>query len=193
MAQTTRLTLMQRLKNRSDDKSWEEFNEAYRGFIYSILNRMQVEASLIDDLMQEIMLSVWKALPGFEYNPSKGRFSSWLATITINTVKSAQLKKSRLLAREQKVYDQQANLEEGDLEGMIEREWAEFLTKTAWENVSKNLSEVMRQCFEGFMDGKSLVKVAEDLSLPDNTVRVYKRRVNTMMKREIFRLGEFMD
>ena len=192
MAHTTRLTLMQRLKNKDDDKSWEDFSDAYRGFIFSILNRMRVDASLIDDLMQDILLSVWKSMPGFEYNPSKGRFSSWLATIAINTVKSAQLKKSRLLAREQKVYNQQPHLEEGDLESMIEREWAEFLTKTAWQNVSQNLSEVMRQCFEGFMDGKSLVNVAAEMGLPDNTVRVYKRRVNTMMKREIFRLGEFM-
>ena len=183
---------MQRLKNKDDDKSWEDFSDAYRGFIFSILNRMRVDASLIDDLMQDILLSVWKSMPGFEYNPSKGRFSSWLATIAINTVKSAQLKKSRLLAREQKVYNQQPHLEEGDLESMIEREWAEFLTKTAWQNVSQNLSEVMRQCFEGFMDGKSLVNVAAEMGLPDNTVRVYKRRVNTMMKREIFRLGEFM-
>lgn len=193
MAHTTRLTLMQRLKNRNDNRSWEEFCDAYRGFIFSVLNRMKVEHELIDDLMQDILISVWKSLPGFEYDPSKGRFSSWLATISINTVKSAQLKKSRLLAREHKAYTQQTQETESELVDMIEKEWAAFLTETAWTNVSKGLSEVMRQCFEGFMDGKNLNKIAQELGLPDNTVRVYKSRVNTLMKREIYRLKQVMD
>ena len=51
----------------------------------------------------------------------------------------------------------------------------------------------MRQCFEGFMDGRPAVDIAAELKLPDNTVRVYKKRVNTLMKREIHRLREFMD
>ena len=101
----TRLTLMERLKNSGDEKSWDEFNNVYRRYIYSIVKSMAVEESRIDDLIQDVLLSVWKALPGFEYNNGKGRFSSWLATITVNKVKSANLQKSRQINREHKAYE----------------------------------------------------------------------------------------
>jgi len=184
---------MERLKNSGDEKSWDEFNSVYRRYIYSIVKSMYVEESRIDDLIQDVLLSVWKALPGFEYNNGKGRFSSWLATITVNKVKSAKLQKSRQLNREHKAYEQQNDLSSNELEQMFDKEWAAFLTQKAWENISRDLSETMRKCFEGFMDGQKIKEIADNLDLPENTVSVYKKRVSTIMKREIHRLREELD
>ena len=193
MSYQTRLTLMERLKNSGDEKSWDEFNFVYRGFIYSIVKSMYVEETQIDDLIQEVLLSVWKALPGFKYDSSKGRFSSWLATITANTVKSAKLKSSRQAARDHKAYEQKESLEGSDFESLIEREWITFLTKTAWNNVSANLSDVMKLSFEKVMDGMKIKDIAADMDIPENTVSVYKKRISTVMKREIHRLREELD
>ena len=190
MTYRTRLTLMQRLKNSGDDKSWEEFNEIYRPFIFSIVRSMYVEAHLIDDLLQDVLVSVWKALPGFEYDPEKGRFSSWLATITINRVKSTQLKRSRQGARDHKAFEREDELDEGDLEKIVDREWASFLTKTAWENISEDLSPAMKSCFEGVIPGKKVREIGKDLDIPENTVSIYKKRVSVIMRREIHRLEE---
>lgn len=189
----TRITLMERLKNSGDEKSWDEFNNVYRRYIYSIVKSMYVEESRIDDLIQDVLLSVWKALPGFEYNNGKGRFSSWLATITVNKVKSAKLQKSRQINREHKAYEHQGELDGNDLEKLFNKEWAAFLTQKAWENISSDLSITMKQCFEGFMDGMKVKEIADSLELPENTVSVYKRRVSTIMKREIHRLREELD
>lgn len=189
----TRITLMERLKNSGDEKSWDEFNNVYRRYIYSIVKSMYVEESRIDDLIQDVLLSVWKALPGFEYNNGKGRFSSWLATITVNKVKSAKLQKSRQINREHKAYEHQGELDGNDLEKLFNKEWAAFLTQKAWENISSDLSITMKQCFEGFMDGMKVKEIADSLELPENTVSVYKRRVSTIMKREIHRLTEELD
>ena len=193
MEYKTRLTLMERLKNAGDEKSWDEFNNVYRRYIYSIVKSMYVEESRIDDLIQDVLISVWKALPGFEYNNGKGRFSSWLATITVNKVKSAKLQKSRQINREHKAYKNQDSLDGNDLEKMFDKEWAAFLTRSAWENISQDLSETMKLCFEGFMDGKKIKEIADELELPENTVSIYKRRVSTIMKREIHRLREELD
>ena len=193
MEYKTRLTLMERLKNSGDEKSWDEFNNIYRRYIYSIVKSMNVPESKIDDLIQDVLLSVWKALPGFEYNNGKGRFSSWLATITVNKVKSSHLQKSRQLNREQKAYEQQEDPIGNEFEILIDREWAAFLTQSAWENIKESLSDTMRECFEYFMDGLKVKEIAEKLNLPDNTVSVYKKRVSTVMKREIHRLKEELD
>ena len=190
MTYRTRLTLMERLQNSGDEKSWDEFNEVYRRFIHSIVRSMYVEAHLIDDLIQDVLLSVWKALPGFKYDPEKGRFSSWSATITINKVKSNQLKRTRQGARDQKAFERENEFDQGDLDNMVSREWAAFLTKTAWENVSQELSDSMKDCFEGVIAGKKIRDIATELGVPENTVSIYKKRVSVIMRREIHRLEE---
>ena len=193
MDYTTRLTLMERLKSSDNENSWEEFIVNYKGFIYSIVRAQRVSADQIDDIIQDVLLSVWKNLPGFEYDRSKGRFSSWLATITINKVRSRQLKNSRQSARDHKAYEQQDKADQGDLTEMISREWAAFLTERSWESIKNELSEPMRQCFEGFMEGKMIRTIAQELDIPENTVSVYKKRVSVIMKREINRLQNELD
>jgi RNA polymerase sigma factor (sigma-70 family) len=146
-----------------------------------------------DDIIQDVLLSVWQNLPGFEYDRSKGRFSSWLATITINKVKTRQVKNSRQSARDHKAYEQQEQSDQGDLNDMISREWAAFLTERSWELVKNEISKPMRKCFEGFMAGKMIRSIADELQIPENTVSVYKKRVSVIMKREINRLQSELD
>ena len=193
MDYTTRLTLMERLKSSDNENSWEEFIVNYKGFIYSIVRAQKVSPDQIDDIIQDVLLSVWKNLPGFEYDRSKGRFSSWLATITINKVRSRQLKNSRQSARDHKAYEQQEKTDQGELGEMISREWAAFLTERSWDKIKDELSEPMKLCFEGFMEGKMIRTIAAKLGIPENTVSVYKKRVSVIMKREINRLQNELD
>ena len=193
MNYSTRLTLMEKLKSSANENSWEDFLHTYRGFIYSIVRAQGVKSTQSDDMIQEVLLSVWKALPGFEYDRSKGRFSSWLATITINTVKTNQLKMSRQSARDHKAFKQQDDIDSGELKQIIDREWAAFLTQKSWSNISSDLSDSMKTCFELVMDGKKVRSIAEQLNIPENTVSVYKKRVSVIMKREISRLQNELD
>jgi DNA-directed RNA polymerase specialized sigma24 family protein len=44
-----------------------------------------------EDLLQDIMLKAWKALPNFPYDERRGRFRGWLATVTKNTALDIEL------------------------------------------------------------------------------------------------------
>ena len=186
----TRVTLMNRLKNSGDDKDWEEFNEIYRKFIYGVLKKSNIEEHLREDVIQDVLLSVWKVLPGFEYNPQKGRFSSWVAKITLNRAYSVIQQKNSRQNRDQKYFDNTDQKLDNEVEEIINSEWNSFLIQTAWESLSPTLSESMRKVFEAYMRNPKIVDIAKELDMPSNTVAVYKQRVATLMKREIHRLNE---
>src|SRR5262249_33855244 len=79
----TRTSLLRRLKNWDDNKSWEEFFNTYGKMIYSVVRRSPVKVKEADceDLVQETIIAVAKRMPGFHYDPKIGSFKSWLMTI----------------------------------------------------------------------------------------------------------------
>ena len=63
----TQQTLIQRAQNPDDASAWDDFVKYYETFIKMVLNKSNVPFSDVDDLVQDILLKVWKGLPGYEY------------------------------------------------------------------------------------------------------------------------------
>ena len=82
----TQQTLIQRAQNPDDASAWDDFVKYYETFIKMVLNKSNVPFSDVDDLVQDILLKVWKGLPGYEYRREKARFRTWFGTIIRNTV-----------------------------------------------------------------------------------------------------------
>ena len=183
----TRLTLLQRLTTGQDEQSWMEFSDIYRGYLYAICRNMEVPAHEIEDIIQDVLLSVWKSLPGFTYDPEKGRFSGWLSRVTANRVKSLRLSDVRRKNRELKSHNDQDS-DDPEIYDKFEKSWIEFITEKAWENIKNKLSDKMRNVFEMYMEGRKIKEIAESLDFNENTVSVYKKRVATALRKEIQRL-----
>ena len=86
MTYETRQTLLQKIQHDHDESSWREFDEIYRPYVAAVIRKLGLSESLIDDLVQDVMLKIWKALPDFEYRPDHCHFRSWLSRICRNTV-----------------------------------------------------------------------------------------------------------
>src|SRR5262245_18979772 len=61
--------------------AWTDLMSLYRALILGWLNRQGVPARDLEDLSQDILLSVVKSLPTFEHSGRTGAFRSWLRTI----------------------------------------------------------------------------------------------------------------
>jgi RNA polymerase sigma-70 factor (ECF subfamily) len=61
--------------------AWEDLMDLYRPLILAWLNRQGVPARDVEDLSQEVLLSVVKHLPDFRHSGHQGAFRSWLRTI----------------------------------------------------------------------------------------------------------------
>lgn len=76
----TRQSLLLRAQA-GESAAWKDLTDLYRPLIFSWLNRRGVPAGEIEDLCQEVLLSVVKHLPAFEHSGQRGAFRCWLRTI----------------------------------------------------------------------------------------------------------------
>src|SRR4051812_50172786 len=76
----TRQSLLFRIQAGETD-AWKDLTNLYRPLMIGWLNRQGVPAGDLEDLSQEVLLSVVKHLPGFQHSGHRGAFRSWLRTI----------------------------------------------------------------------------------------------------------------
>jgi RNA polymerase sigma-70 factor (ECF subfamily) len=76
----TRRSLLIRVQA-GEENAWKDLTDLYRPLILGWLHRQGVPAGDLEDLSQEVLLSVVKQLPGFEHSGNPGAFRSWLRTI----------------------------------------------------------------------------------------------------------------
>jgi RNA polymerase sigma-70 factor (ECF subfamily) len=76
----TRQSLLFRAQAGEED-AWKDLTDLYRPLILGWLNCQGVPASDLEDLAQEVLLSVVKHLPAFQHSGRRGAFRAWLRTI----------------------------------------------------------------------------------------------------------------
>src|SRR6516225_10547370 len=76
----TRQSLLLRAQ-RGEENAWKDLTDLYRPLILGWLNRQGVPAGDLEDLSQDILVSVVKHLPSFEHSGHRGAFRCWLRTI----------------------------------------------------------------------------------------------------------------
>lgn len=83
---TTSLTLLGKVKDPADNESWIRFVDRYGRRIYAWGRQSGLPATDADDVTQEVLVKLVKALPEFRYDGDRGRFRSFLRTVTRNAV-----------------------------------------------------------------------------------------------------------
>jgi len=78
----TRSTLLSRLRNLDDQESWRVFFDRYWELIYNVAKQSGLGEPEAQDVVQETVISVAKAMPDFRYDPARGSFKQWLLRIT---------------------------------------------------------------------------------------------------------------
>jgi RNA polymerase sigma factor (sigma-70 family) len=77
----TRASLIGRLKNWDDQKSWDEFNRTYRQFIVGFAVKQGLREPEAEDVAQETLLAVARSIGGFNYDSARSSFKNWLLTV----------------------------------------------------------------------------------------------------------------
>lgn len=194
----TRATLLERLKNFDDHKSWQVFFDTYWQLIHSVAIKAGLTESEAQDVIQETLISVAKKLPDFKYDPQIGRFKVWLLNLTRWRVVD-QLRKRQRLVIGQEVSQEfhegvgNNNINEiqapSDLEKMWDEEWERNLTEVATEKARRRISPKQYQIFDIYVNkGWEADKAAEFFSISVAQVYLAKHRVTDAIKNEVTRL-----
>ncbi len=86
MTETTRISLVERVRNPADGASWREFHEIYRPLIFGYLRGLGLAEFDANDLTQEVFIRLLAALPKFKLDRAVRRFRTYLWKFTHNTL-----------------------------------------------------------------------------------------------------------
>lgn len=85
---TTRASLLIRVRDRNNAAAWREFDAIYRPMLGRFARARGLDDSAADDIVQFAMMAIAEHIGGFDYNPDKGRFKAWLRTIVNNRIRN---------------------------------------------------------------------------------------------------------
>ena len=183
----TRLTLIERAQDPEDHSAWDDFVCYYKDFIKMVLNKSQISLNNMDDIIQDILLRVWKGLPNYEYKKDKAKFRTWLSVLIKNTILN-HIAKAKRKGRDSKVeLNEEAlkTISESDLENVIASEWVNYLTSKAMIKVEESFSGNAIEVFTLSLKGVSARQIAAQLGMTEDSVFVLRSRVKSRLKKEI--------
>ncbi|MFD2158348.1 RNA polymerase sigma factor [Rubritalea tangerina] len=193
---STSYTLLERAKDQNDCQAWEELINNYRKYIYVVIRSMNVNHSDSDDILQQVLVELWKYLPKYERKDEKIKFRVWLAKITRNQVISfvrkqkSHLKKCEGAKHELEYLD---SIETPEIDRIIDQEWKLFLTNAAMEKVETHFSAPALEAFRLFRQGQSPIEIASKIGVKPDSVYKYISRIKLKLFQEIQDLKKELD
>jgi len=198
---STRQSLIERLKDWDDHKSWDEFYQTYWRLIYSVATKAGLRPDEASEVVQETVLTIAKQQqqtdPKKIYDPAQGSFKNWLLNITRWRIADQFRKRQRdqklvTPLKEDESGQETAALEKladpkgFDLEKEWDSEWNTNLTKAAMHRVKGKVSPKQYQIFDCYViKGWPSEQVQETLNVSATQVYLAKHRVGKLVKQEI--------
>ena len=153
---------------RGDERAYDAVYDRASGWVFGVARRVLRDPALAEEVMQEVMLEVWRLAGRFD--PAKGSGTSWVMTLAhrraVDRVRSERSQAIRELRAARAVvdYDDVAEAVEASLDA---------------ERVKRcltSLTLLQRECVDlAYYGGYTYREVAELLGVPPGTVKTRMR------------------
>ena len=193
--QKTRKSLIDRLGNWEDQRSWDEFYQTYWRLIYSVGLKHGLRPDEAMDTVQEVVFAIAKQSQKHQYDPRQGSFKAWLMNLTrwrINDQFRRRAKDTHLSHganhndRDTATFDRFADTKPGELEKLWDAEWAKNLLDRALARVKNQVSPRQFQIFDCYVvKDWTVSKVMKELDVSMAQVYLAKHRVGKLLKQEL--------
>jgi len=197
----TRKSLIARLDNWEDQRTWDDFYKTYWKLIYAVGLKAGLRSEEAFDVVQETILSIAKQSKKNMYDPEKGSFKSWLMNMTRWRINDQFRKRKKDTAMNIAEWD-----DEGERTSLVERmedpqsatlerlwdvEWKKNLADAALARVKAQVSPKQYQIFDCYVIREwDAAKVQKQLGVSMSQVYLAKHRVGKILKKELARLNE---
>jgi RNA polymerase sigma-70 factor (ECF subfamily) len=177
----TNVSLLLRVRNPNDARSWREFVALYEPLLLSYVRSRGLTEHDARDVVQQIFIALLKALPTFELNKTRGRFRTWLWQIASNAI-ADWARRQRRQTKAETHWLEQLSTTDADDSQQREAEWRDEYRKYILEKVLKRVREKTQPktwaCFEQHLKlGRPGAEVAAELGMTPNAVYVSAARV----------------
>jgi len=199
----TRKSLIARLDNWEDQKTWDEFYQTYWRLIYAVGIKAGLRPEEAHDCVQETILSIAKQSKKKLYDPNQGSFKTWLMNMTRWRINDQFRKRKKDTAmaggdweddRKTAVIDRFEDPKGDLLERLWDVEWKKNIADAALARVKAQVSPKQYQIFDYYVVRQwEAKKVQEHLGVSMAQVYLAKHRVGAVLKKELARLEQDAD
>ncbi|MBK1882977.1 sigma-70 family RNA polymerase sigma factor [Luteolibacter pohnpeiensis] len=196
----TRKSLIARLDNWEDQRTWDEFYQTYWRLIYAVAVKAGLRSEEAFDCVQETILSIAKQSKKKLYDPEQGSFKTWLMNMTRWRINDQFRKRKKDTAmtggeweddRKTAVIDRVEDPNGDMLSRLWDVEWKKNIADAALSRVKAQVSPKQYQIFHYYVikqwDAK---KVQDHLNVSMAQVYLAKHRVGSVLKRELAKLED---
>ena len=195
----TRKSLIERLGNWEDQKSWDEFYKRYWKLIYSVALKSGLRSEEALDAVQETIFVIAKQQKEHRYDPKMGSFKSWLMNQTRWRIADQFRKRAKDTAmfkpewendeRTTATLDRFEDAKGNQLEKVWDLEWKKSLTDRALAAVKLKVTPRQYQIFDCYVvKDWSVLQVSRELGVSMAQVYLAKHRVGSLVKKELLAL-----
>ncbi len=177
----TRASLLIRVRDPADQAAWCEFVEIYRPVILRLARQKGMQEADAEDVAQQVLVSVAKAVEQREHDPNRSKFRTWLNRVAHNAVLNALMRArpdrgsgdSELLA----VLEQQES-QTGPTSELVQLEYRREVFRWAATQVRQEFHEDTWQAFWlTAVEGCTVDAAAKQLSKNPGSVYAARSRV----------------
>ncbi|MEM7202623.1 MAG: sigma-70 family RNA polymerase sigma factor [Planctomycetota bacterium] len=183
--ETTRPTLLSRLRDTGDQAAWREFDSRYRELLLRACRRFGLQPADAYDVRQVVMMRLAHALPHFTYQPERGRFRDYLGTVVRNALRSHAARRD---GRELPLLGEPSQVEDSADQVWVEtwnHEWQLHHYRRAMSQVRASFHEQSLAIFDGLLAGRSGTELADEFDTTPEAVYKVKQRIRERLERLI--------
>ncbi len=171
----TRITLIQRLGDRLES-DWQQFFDTYWRLIYHEAQKKNLSPADCEEVVQDTIMAIFKNAESFRYDPAKGKFRSYLMTVTRNKIND----RYRQLYKEDRMRELNPSLTHlnhssnnpNELESEWGEEWKKNILHAAMDNIKKKINPKHFQVFY-FLNFEDLSPKEVSQFLKINRMQIY--------------------
>jgi RNA polymerase sigma factor (sigma-70 family) len=196
----TRSSLLFRLRDWQDERSWEEFYRLYRRLVYGYSRRAGLSHEEAEEVTNDVFVRVAKTIQEFESNPEKGSFRGWLLNLTRWRVND----KFRGRARNPKAPhggnsdDRTSTVERipdpqraGEL---WDQEWKDKLLEAAMDRLSRRAQVKHFQVFDLHLRHQwTVLRLSRELGVNAASIYLINHRLAKQLRQEVAKLKATLD
>lgn len=190
----TNASLLSRVKNPDDFEAWREFELRYRDLLVRFCKSStggRLQQADAEDVAQAVLASMFRAMPRFQYDRSKGRFRDYLFRCARNAI--SQIRRGKAgrqslngagtpLCLDEQMDSAGSGTPDPGLVSTWEREWVAHHYRLALDELKRSFDAKSVQIFEACLAGKNVTELQSMFGMTDQAI--YKVRTRAKQRLE---------
>lgn len=184
----------QSLKSWADDKEWNSFFKQYYPYLKNLAINHNLSAQDVDDVVQEVFVSMAKQFQNQSFDSGKGAFHAWVTKFAkwriIDIIRKNRTRTNLITTGDDILMESQPDTSQ-NIEKKFEIEHQKVIIKKALKNLRGNKKTKEYSIFHAFfIQNMSQEDIIKKYHTNSNNIYLAKHRILKRLKEEVQKLSE---